>query len=172
MDDAHSLILSVASSLGRLQLRLLRLSHRQPRSLGLRAATRPQWSLGDLSPPSEWLATTPPHTVLDGVIAAVSLAQAHLLAMLESPEPIDARRACLVVHHISCSGGWSPIMVAPAGRLGVRLASSPLDEARGASLRQAPLAATRRSVESRHLSSGRLTARSAPCDTYIADVCR
>ena len=141
MDDARPILLAVASSLGRLQVRMLRLSSQQlVVSQGrLARVTRSYWTVGDLSPPSEWLEATPPRTALSGAIAAVALAQVHLLSMIEAAEPIDRRQACRVVWHISCGGGWSAILLRLAAHLGVSLADSPLEETHGANLHLAPI---------------------------------
>lgn len=141
MDDAHPILLAVASSLGRLQVRMLRLSNRQlVVSHGrLARVTRSHWTVADLSPPSEWLEATPPRTSLGGAIAAVALAQVHLLSMIEAEGPIDRRQACRAVWHISCGGGWSPILLRLAAHLGISLAGAPLEETHGASLYQAAI---------------------------------
>ena len=139
MDEARTILIAVASSLARLQVRMLRLSHRElVVSQGrLTRVSRGHWTVGDLSPPSEWLEATPARTSLSGAVAAVALAQVHLMALIETPGPIDGRQACRVVWHISCGGGWSPILLRLAAHLGVELAGSPLEENHGASLHQA-----------------------------------
>ncbi len=138
MDDVRPILLAVASSLGRLQVRMLRLSSQQlVASQGrLTRVTKSHWTVGDLTPPSEWLEATPPRTSLSGAIAAVALAQVHLLSMIEAEGSIDRRQACRVVWHVSCGGGWSPILLRLAAHLGVSLAASPMEETHGASLHQ------------------------------------
>jgi hypothetical protein len=141
MDDARLILLAIASSLGRLQVRMLRLSNQQLVASKGRLARVPSghWTVADLSPPSEWLEATPPRTSLGGAIAAVALAQVHLLSMIEAQGPVDRRQACLVIWHISCGGGWSPILLRLAAHLGVSLTASPLEETHGASLHQAAI---------------------------------
>lgn len=138
MDDARQILLAVASSLGRLQVRMLRLSSQQLVATEGRLArvARNHWTVADLSPPSEWLETTPARTSLCGAIAAVALAQVHLLSMIEADGPIDRRQACRLVSHSSCGGGWSPILLRLAAHLCVSLASSPLEETHGANLQR------------------------------------
>lgn len=141
MDDARQTLLAVASSLGRLQVRMLRLSSQQLVASEGRLArvARNHWTVKDLSPPSEWLVTTPARTSLCGAMSAVALAQVHLLSMIEADGPIDRRQACRVVSHISCGGGWSPISLRLAAHLVVSLASSPLEETHGANLHRLAL---------------------------------
>lgn len=148
MDDARQILLAVASSLGRLQVRMLRLSSQQLVASEGRLArvARNHWTVSDLSPPSEWLETTPARTSLCGAIAAVALAQVHLLSMIEAEGPVDRRQACRVIWHVSCGGGWSPILLRLAAHLGVPLASSPLEEMHGANLHR--LAIPRRQRQS------------------------
>lgn len=136
MDEARTILLAVASSLSRLQVRMLKLSCRQlvPSQGRLTRVTSNHWTVGDLSPPSEWLETTPRRPSLCGAIAAVALAQAHLLSMIEASGPVDRRQACRVMWHVSCGGGWSPILLRLAAHLGVDLAGSHLDETHGLSL--------------------------------------
>lgn len=93
----------------------------------------PHWTAGDLQPRSRWLDACAPNTSLSGTISAVALAQAHLLAMIESPAPVDGRRACLVLQHVSGSAGqWSGMVLRLARRLQVALAPTPRGEHHGA----------------------------------------
>ncbi|MDR3445735.1 hypothetical protein [Dyella sp.] len=131
MDEARLILVTVASSLARLQVRMLKLFARpDPHLLRTR----------DIAPPSPWLDATPENTALSGIIHAVALTQAHLLRMIESSEPVDRKRACLVLQHVACSGTeWGSNVKRMAQHLGVTLADVPRDELHGTSLISAPL---------------------------------
>jgi hypothetical protein len=75
---------------------------------------------------------------LSGALSKVTLAIAHLLAMVERPGPIDGLEACIVLQSIS-SMGWSPAVVRLAKRLAVQLPETPLQAMHGAPLREATL---------------------------------
>lgn len=131
MDDARLTLVTVASSLARLQVRLLKMSAKPDPHL-LRAR--------DIQPPSPWLDATPENVALSGVVHAVALTQAHLLRMVESSAPVDGRRACVVLQHIACGGTqWGSNVLRLAQHLGVTLADIPRDELHGTSLHGATL---------------------------------
>lgn len=131
MDESRLILVAVAASLARLQVRLLKLAAKPDPHL-IRAA--------DVDPPSPWLDATPPNTSISGVIHAVALAQAHLLRMAESSAPIDGKRACIVLQHVACSGTtWGTMVLRMAGRLGVTLGQVPRDDMHGVSLHGHPL---------------------------------
>lgn len=85
--------------------------------------------VGGVSPPSEWLEATPRQTSLSGAIAGVALAQVRLLSMIEAPARSTGDG--LVVWHVSCGGGGSPILLRLAAHLGVSLATSPYKKPMG-----------------------------------------
>jgi len=126
--DARADLIAVCYSLSRLQLRLASAydDTAQPRHLLTVAA---------LKPLPRWLDTAPPNTALSGVIQAVVVAQAHLLAMLDSPAPIDPKAACLAVQHVQCHAvHWGTMTRRLAARLGYALPETPRDADHGLSI--------------------------------------
>lgn len=124
-------LVAVASSLARLQVRLLKLAA-QPDPHLLRTSS--------IEPPSPWLDATPENISLNGIIHAVALTQAHLLRMVESSQPVDRKRACIVLQHIACGGtSWGANVLRLAERYGVQLADIPRDELHGVTLHGAAL---------------------------------
>jgi hypothetical protein len=129
MDDARSDIITVCSGLARLQLRLQAAQYVPP---GRRAC---DLCLRDLQPKSFWLDAAPPNVALSGVVRAVAVSLAHLLAIADARGPIDARSACLALQHIQCNpSDWGTITRRLADRLRHTLAESPYVESNGATL--------------------------------------
>lgn len=129
MDDARSDIITVCSGLARLQLRLQAAQYVPP---GRRAC---DLCLRDLQPKSFWLDAAPPNVALSGVVRAVAVSLAHLLAIADARGPIDARAACLALQHIQCNpSAWGTVTRRLADRLRHTLAESPYVESNGATL--------------------------------------
>jgi hypothetical protein len=137
MDDARKLLLTTCLSLIKVQERLHALS-RKPRKL--RDGTwesMPAWPLSALDPSSPWLHDCPASTSVTGVIAAISLVMTHLLAMVESDGPIDAKAVCVALQHLSMEGygsHWNEPANRFAKRAGITLPAAPGDWHNGLSL--------------------------------------
>lgn len=122
-DSAKADLTSVCAALARLQVRLLDL-HLAPSKYPRR--------LRDLQPPSLWLDAAPSDTALVGVISAVALAHAHLLAMIDAPGKVDPSAACNALQHIQCySKRWGTMTLKLSKRLGYQLAGTPIEECGG-----------------------------------------
>ena len=127
MDDAKALVVTVCTGLARLQLRLLAASY-APGPLHHK-------TIQNLKPASPWLDRANPTCALAGVIHHVALAQAHLLAMVDSPEPIDAYEALRALQHVQGdSPHWGAPTIRFAALLGYTLKESPLAEFHGQAL--------------------------------------
>lgn len=104
------------------------------------STSEPHWRVEELDPPSPWLDACMPRIGITSLIPAIALVQAHLLGMVEAEGPIDGRRVCVVLHHLSLHGNtWSTPIMRLARRLGVDLPEEPRDLTNMASLAQAPL---------------------------------
>jgi hypothetical protein len=71
------------------------------------------------------------------LVAKLLLVQAHLLALIEAPEPVDTISACVILQHIhgdTAYSGWSKSVQWLAGESGVDLPSGPGCITNGASL--------------------------------------
>ena len=146
MEDARTLLVATCSSLARPQMRLLDLLHSWRRLPNGNWDRSPHWCKQDIDPASPWLDACPNLTALSGIISAIALVQAHLLAMIEAKGPIDGRMACIVLHHLSLDGcEWSTPVRRLANLLDVQLGASPRDDTHGLSLHHRPLPRRRES---------------------------
>lgn len=126
--DARADLIAVCYSLSRLQLRL---------AASYDGVARPEHLLtvAVLKPRPLWLDAAEPNTSLSGIVRAVVVAQAHLLAMLDSPTPIEPRAACLAAQHVQCNAAhWGTMTRRLADRLGYTLPESPRDAGKGLSI--------------------------------------
>lgn len=141
MDQARALLIATCGALARLQMRLINKSYdRRKTGPNTYAVNEPHWRVEELDPPSPWLDACMPRIGITSLIPAIALVQAHLLGMVEAEGPIDGRRVCIVLHHLSLHGStWSTPIQRLAGRLGVDLPEEPRDLTNMASLQQAPL---------------------------------
>lgn len=126
--DARADLIAICYSLSRLQLRLAN-------AYAGTAHTQHLLTAAALKPRPLWLDAAEPNTALSGMIRAVVVAQAHLLAMLDSPTPIDPKAACLAVQHVQCDAvHWGTMTRRLAARLGYTLPNSPRDADYGLSI--------------------------------------
>jgi hypothetical protein len=90
-----------------------------------------------LGPVSPWIAGLAPNQAISGVVARLLRVQAHLLALVEAPEPVDMMSACVILQHIhgdiGFSGWWKPARWL-ASELGVDLPGGPAHITHGTSL--------------------------------------
>lgn len=129
MSNQRAALISVCSALARLQVKVLdKLAEgrRMPNGV-IRHAVDSGWMVADLKPPSPWFDQLTPSADLQSVVPRIARVQAHLLGMLEKGE-IDARKACRILQHICGTGDWSAMVLRVAKRLGISLASSPVEE--------------------------------------------
>jgi hypothetical protein len=138
MDDHRATLIAVVSSLARLQLRLLKLSHTQRERGGkILSGAAANWNISDLQPPSAWFDAAQPNTALSGAISSVALVQQQLLEIIESRGPVDGIFACRVLEHLCHpSSDWSALVLRFAVHLGVELPLTPRDLHNGSELRQ------------------------------------
>lgn len=128
-DDVRWLMVKTAASLARLWARM--------KACEVMPGRPPLYQLHaqDMQPPESWLDTVPPRTAWSGIQQAVVLAQGLLLHDATSPQPIDRRRVCLIVQHVSCGATvWSTHTLRLAGKLGVDLKPLVREETYGSSL--------------------------------------
>lgn len=138
MDDTRSLLIACCASLSRLQLRLQdQLASKQYLANGT-VNSYPVWTVASLDPPSAWLADLSPHMALGGALRAVTLVMAHLLAMVDLPGPVDAKRACVVLQALG-SIGWSDPVLRLASQLRVTLPATPMDGSNGVALSESSI---------------------------------
>jgi len=132
MDKTRSLLIALCSSLARLQIRLVKLSNSQRIIPNGRvyAAHDAFWKVEDLARPSAWFeeSSTRP---LSAAIAAVALAQAHILAMITREGEITARDVMAVVHSVPDHTSWTPLERRIAEELQYELPDSPQQLFRG-----------------------------------------
>lgn len=125
-DDVRWLLVRTAASLNRLWARLDGMRPLNPMHVQVSQ---------DINPQETWLDVLPRNVALSGVIRAVLLAQALLVAEATGTRPPDRRRVCLVIQHIQCGAtSWSRHTLALARTLGVELAESVNKENCGLSL--------------------------------------
>lgn len=146
MDEARALLISTCSALARLQMRLIDKTYdRRKTGPNTYSMSEPFWHVGELDPLSPWLDACAPRALVSNLVPAIALVQAHLLGMVEAEGPIDGRRVCIVLHHLSLHGTtWSTPVRRLAARLGVELPDDPRDFTHMASLQQEPLPGGRR----------------------------
>lgn len=126
--DARADLIAICYSLSRLQLRL---------AGSYDGLARPQrlLTVAALKPRPRWLDAAEPNTSLSGIVRAVVVAQAHLLAMLDSSAPIEPRAACLAVQHVQCNAThWGTMTRRLADRLSYTLPKCPRDADHGLSI--------------------------------------
>jgi hypothetical protein len=93
-----------------------------------------------VGPVSPWIAGVAPNISVTGVIAKLLRVQAHLLALIEAPEPVDLISACVILQHIdgdSAWDGWSKPAAWLAREFGLDLPSGPGYITNGTSLTSA-----------------------------------
>ena len=128
-DQVRWLLVRTAASLARLWARVDRASVESGKW------QHDQGKLSDLALHEPWLAVTPGGTAISGVIRAIWLAQGLLLDAAVATDPLDRRRVCLIIQHVSCEAAvWSEQALRAAERLGVTLAENPFKECHGSSL--------------------------------------
>jgi hypothetical protein len=125
-------MVKTAASLGRLWARIQRFKCRP------RQHPKADLRVADIAPSEPWLALVPSNVALSGVEHAVLLAQSLLVNSAVSTSPIDRRRLCLIVQHISLGAtSWSPETLRFAVLVGVELALCPWDETNGTTMHSA-----------------------------------
>jgi hypothetical protein len=89
----------------------------------------PRWVVGDLEKPSPWLYGHPEGVSLQGVIVQIAEAQYFLIAIAAGPDPVDRELACKAIHHAAGNpSAWGEPVLRFAARLGIKLASSPIEQ--------------------------------------------
>lgn len=141
MDEARATLIAAVSSLSRLLIRLHTLDC-SPKVLPNRtvlASHAAHWTVKDLEPRSAWFDAAPPNMAISGAISAVTLAQAHLLALIEAPGEVDRKLAIRALEHVCHGAYWGTQVGTIARRLGIDLPDSPSQFHHGASLNQVRL---------------------------------
>ena len=132
MDSTRTLLIALCCSLARLQIRLVNLSHTQRFASNGRiySAAEAHWTVEDMARPSSWFEDRC-RRPLSGAIAAVALAQAHLLAMVTSEGDLAPRDIMAVIHSVPDATSWTPLERRIAAQLHFDLTDSPQELFRG-----------------------------------------
>lgn len=142
MDETRKLLLASCRQLIKVQSRINSLYWTPKKYPNGQWETIPTWQVKDLDPPSPWLEGCPSNTAIGGAGECIALVITHLLAMVESDQPIDPKHVCIVLQHLTAEGmgSWGGAAKRFAKRTGLQLPENAWDWHHGLSLQHRPLA--------------------------------